>query len=248
MKLAFCLLPEVCLLPEAAAAAADDGTDDNGDELDSDGDVVAKRQRTAVQSFAGRNRDHHKLNYYVCTLTGCEWNGARPTLHTKRRPQCRAAPCKMAYEKATGPTRAVAEFRARLTPRQRELGLAPDYEQPVPMADASGYVDLDVLYLTVPHGRRGGDVFELPIGNGKRCVVMVPTEKKAGDLMSVDVRSAQLTSTVSTVGGLAIDARRTQDEDAGPAVDRPSLEAMQQLHVQVAEPQPGDLLVEPESA
>lgn len=88
-------------------------------------------------------------NYYVCTLAGCGWRGASIRVHNQARPNCPGYPCHLTYLPGQKPAQEADKFVARCTPRQRELGLPPDYAKPVPLPDASGHVDLGVRALAL---------------------------------------------------------------------------------------------------
>ena len=128
---------------------------------------------------------HTLLNYYICTLTGCNWRGVMPKNHKASRPTCPSYPCVMLYAKGTKAGDAADAFLKRCTPRQRELGLAPDGSKPVPQTGPNGRVDPDILYLTVPIGLTGGDTFTVPTGRGARAMVTVPDGKMEGDVLSI---------------------------------------------------------------
>jgi hypothetical protein len=129
----------------------------------------------------------HKMNYYICTKIDCGWSGCRPKDHVKVKPMCTGYPSTVYYDKrsGSGAREAAAEFLARCTPRQRELGLPPDYAKPVPQKHPDGTVDESKLYLTVPIGLVPGDCFTVPTGRGLRATVIVPEGLQEGDVLAI---------------------------------------------------------------
>ena len=93
----------------------------------------------------------------------------------------------MRYDSASpiGAAMQAKSFLERCTPRQRELGLAPDYEVPVPMRTARGGVDLDTFYLTVPIGLGAGDTFKVPMRHGMQHTITVPPGMSTGGLLTI---------------------------------------------------------------
>ena len=81
------------------------------------------------------------LNYYCCTK--CGWMGNALAAHRKTRSSCRSFPCTLLYTKGTSAKETGLAFLARCTPKQRELGLPPDYAQPVRCVGPDGSVDPD---------------------------------------------------------------------------------------------------------
>ena len=159
---------------------------DNCLPLASAGTEATAHKRKADDGSDVKSRKRIKV-YYVCTRAGCNWTGSRTKLHARSRPSCTSFPCSVVYEPGPADSAkvAVAEYLARCTPYQRELGLAPDYEKPVPMVGPRGIVEPDTLYLTVPAGLGEGDSFRVPTGHGCRTTVTVPTGRVAGDLISL---------------------------------------------------------------
>jgi hypothetical protein len=145
-----------------------------------------KKQKDSREMPRVRNVRTSRLNYYACTRNGCGWSGNRPSVHAQVRPRCRSYPCSLHYEKGGGGARrAVASFLSSCTPRQRELGLPPDFARPVPMLSSDGTIDHSMLYLTVPQGLTSGDAFHVPLGQNMRARVVVPPDHVAGDVVSV---------------------------------------------------------------
>jgi len=170
-----------------AAPAAPDAlvAHDDDDDADMDEPHAAggrKKKDTRLRHEKPRTT---RLNYYVCTRTGCGWSGKMPRMHMRSRPKCPSFPCTMHYEKGSGVTAAVAAFLSQCTARQRELGLAPDGARPVPMAGADGAIDPNVLYLTVPRGLTAGDVFRVASRHNSYATVTVPEGRVEGDVISI---------------------------------------------------------------
>lgn len=161
-------------------------------------------------------RSTKNLTYYVCTK--CEWSGSSCNIHQNARPQCNSFPCIVNYDRnQTTAKEAVAAFLARCTPRQRELGLPPDYATPVRLPGPDGRIDPTRLFLSVPMDRKAGDVFEVPTGRGLRTKVTVPEGLGPGDILSIHTSSGVKPSSLGTADQVADDDEK--DEMADPDAD-----------------------------
>ena len=132
--------------------------------------------------------------YFVCTYEGCGWSGTKRFRHRHVRPSCPCVyPCPIAlvigeqvdYQKLA------RDYVARCTPRQRELGLPPDGEKPVPrVIGADGNVCHTPLFLTIPVGigLSEGKQFTVPMGpgRGRPTVITVPAGCGEGDVLSIE--------------------------------------------------------------
>eukprot|EP00967_Tisochrysis_lutea_P134232 scaffold236786_cov36-Tisochrysis_lutea.AAC.2 len=73
----------------------------------------------------------------------------------------------------------VKEYLAKVTPTQREHGLAPDGEL-VAMSQQR-----DRIFLTIPEGLSEGDAFSVPIAANEAMLVTVPMAASPGQVIEV---------------------------------------------------------------
>lgn len=150
------------------------------------------------------------LTYYCCTK--CGFSGSSCNMHRQKRPDCNSFPCTFRYNKEeTSSKDASAAFLARCTPKQREMGLPPDYEQPVRLPGKDGRIDPSRVFLSVPMDRQAGDTFEVPTGRGLRTMVTVPEGRGPGDVLSIHAFTGLRPEQGAQDGGLDDD----DDDDPG---------------------------------
>jgi hypothetical protein len=169
-----------------------------------------------LQAPSQRNRRRPKqkrtanLTYYCCTK--CGFSGSSCNMHRQKRPDCNSFPCTFRYNKEeTSSKDASAAFLARCTPKQREMGLPPDYEQPVRLPGKDGRIDPSRVFLSVPMDRQAGDTFEVPTGRGLRTMVTVPEGRGPGDVLSIHAFTGLRPEQGAQDGGLDDD----DDDDPG---------------------------------